>query len=168
MREPRQSSAYVSTPRGGALVSLDDPRAADATLVGAKAANLAIARSIGLPVVPGVVVTTDEPDVKALQDELASAGELLGPPSTPLVVRSSSTVEDVGTSSMAGQFRSVLEVRGPAALAEAVRVVRSSARRPDGTAAPMAVLIQPQVDAAVGGVMFGIDPVTPTSSSAGR
>jgi pyruvate,water dikinase len=150
----------VSTPGRDVLVSLDDPRAADAALVGAKAANLAGTRAIGLSVAPGVVLTTDAPDVASLRDELASAAQRLGPTSTPLVVRSSSTVEDIGTSSMAGQFRSVLDVRGPDALVEAIGVVQRSARRPDGSIAPMAVLIQPQIDATVGGVMFGVDPVT--------
>ena len=46
-----------------AVVELDDPRAVDPALVGAKAANLARARSAGLPALPGVVLDHQlEPD----------------------------------------------------------------------------------------------------------
>ena len=40
------------------LVDLAHPGATDASLAGAKAANLARARAAGLPVLPGVVLTT--------------------------------------------------------------------------------------------------------------
>ena len=40
------------------LLWLGDPRAADATLTGAKAANLAVARAADLPVLEGFVLTT--------------------------------------------------------------------------------------------------------------
>ncbi|MFD4509650.1 PEP/pyruvate-binding domain-containing protein [Streptomyces sp. NPDC058457] len=77
----------------------------------------------------------------------------------PLVVRSSSPQEDTEASSLAGQFASVLDVRGWADFGTAVRAVLDSARRPDGTVAPMAVLVQPMLASRVGGVMFGADPV---------
>ncbi|WP_307835333.1 PEP/pyruvate-binding domain-containing protein [Streptomyces adelaidensis] len=77
----------------------------------------------------------------------------------PLVVRSSSPQEDTRDSSLAGQFDSVLDVRGWAAFRAAVRVVLDSARRTDGGGAPMAVLVQPMLRARVGGVLFGADPV---------
>jgi pyruvate,water dikinase len=79
------------------------------------------------------------------------------------VVRSSSTIEDVGTSSMAGRFTSVLGVVGWEALLTAVhRVVASAASVRDerGAVHPLAVLVQRQLEAYVGGVMFGVDPVT--------
>jgi pyruvate,water dikinase len=77
-----------------------------------------------------------------------------------LVVRSSSTVEDAEQSSMAGRFRSVLDVTGWDAVVGAVRAVRDSAAL-DGVQAvsPLAVLIQPQLAADHGGVLFGADPV---------
>ncbi|MFJ7042622.1 PEP/pyruvate-binding domain-containing protein [Streptomyces sp. NPDC101112] len=77
----------------------------------------------------------------------------------PLVVRSSSPQEDTEESSQAGRFDSVLDVRGWEEFRAAVRTVRDSARRPDGTDAPMAVLVQPMLRARVGGVLFGADPV---------
>ncbi|HKH24432.1 MAG TPA: hypothetical protein VKA42_03140, partial [Acidimicrobiales bacterium] len=45
------------SPRPG-LVDLAHPDATDPSLAGAKAANLAIARHAGLPVLPGMVLTT--------------------------------------------------------------------------------------------------------------
>jgi pyruvate,water dikinase len=146
----------------------------DGDLAGAKAANLARAAHAGLPVLPGFVLTTASFDpgnpgwsgapmpeavVAALR---AGLDALAGGAPGPLVVRSSSTVEDVGTSSMAGQFRSHLGVAGWDALEAAVRDVLRSSREPVGAGrpAPMAVLVQRQVSARIGGVMFGLDPVT--------
>ena len=63
--------------------------------------------------------------VEQLQEAVAAAG-LTG---SPLVARSSSTVEDAGESSMAGQFTSMLDLRGWDALAAAVVEV-SQLRRP--------------------------------------
>ena len=79
-----------------------------------------------------------------------------------LVVRSSSTVEDSTSSSMAGRFASVLGVRGWDELLTAIDTVLASAAVPDDAASdarPMAVLVQPQLDALSGGVLFGFDPV---------
>ena len=73
----------------------------------------------------------------------------------PLVVRSSSTVEDGGSQSMAGMFTSLLDVRGWEAFLAAVdEVIRS------GGDAPIAVLVQPFIQPEWGGVLFGADPVT--------
>jgi rifampicin phosphotransferase len=140
-----------------ATVPLDRPDASLPRLAGSKAAHLARAASAGLPVLPGFVITTDgAADTVALRrawDELSDAG------ARPLVVRSSSPQEDTEESSLAGQFASVLDVRGWRAFRTAVRTVLDSAHRPDGTTAPMAVLVQPMLGARVGGVMFGADPV---------
>jgi pyruvate,water dikinase len=151
------------------VLDLDDPAAADPDLTGAKAANLARARVAGFPIVPGVVVTTDAVDrghtTPAVRAALEAAIDhtigRLG--DVDLVVRSSSTIEDIGTSSMAGRFTSVLGVRSEAGLHDAIDMVVRSADRVrdvDGERRPIAVLVQRQVEAAVGGVMFGIDPVT--------
>ena len=154
-------------------LGLSDPRATDARLAGAKAANLAVATSAGLPVVPGFVVTTaafdpaapgwpGAPLPEALTQVLRAAWAEVGGDGAPLVVRSSSTVEDVGASSMAGQFQSCLDVVGWDAFESALREVLVSSLRPVGAGppAPMAVLVQRQVAARVGGVLFGLDPVT--------
>ena len=132
-----------------------------ADVVGAKAAALARARAAGISVLPGFVVTTAgtralmshaESPAAVLHDAwaaLSDTGRL------PLVVRSSSTVEDGGSQSMAGLFSSVLDVRGWERFLDAVdEVVRS------GGEAPIAVLVQPFLQPAWGGVLFGADPVT--------
>nr|WP_225858951.1 PEP/pyruvate-binding domain-containing protein [Streptomyces albicerus] len=139
---------------------MSDPRAVRIQFAGSKAAHLARAARAGLPVLPGFVVPSGAaataPDAPALHrawQELSDGG------SRPLVVRSSSPQEDTQESSLAGQFASVLDVRGRHEFRAAVRTVLDSAHRPDGTVAPMAVLVQPMLAARVGGVMFGADPV---------
>ncbi|MEV5526409.1 PEP/pyruvate-binding domain-containing protein [Streptomyces prunicolor] len=143
--------------RPDAAVPLDQLTATEPLFAGSKAANLARAARAGLPVLPGFVIPEgagDDPATlrRAWQD-LSDSGAL------PLVVRSSSPQEDTEQSSLAGQFASVLDVRGWSAFATAVRTVLDSAHRPDGSIAPMAVLVQPMLRARVGGVMFGADPV---------
>ncbi|MHC3468618.1 PEP/pyruvate-binding domain-containing protein [Streptomyces sp. 7R007] len=143
--------------REPAAVSLDQPIATQVRIAGSKAANLARAARAGLPVLPGFVIADGvEPEAAAVRrawQELSEGG------ARPLVVRSSSPQEDTESSSLAGQFASVLDVRGWADFRTAVRTVRDSARRPDGTVTPMAVLVQPMLTARIGGVMFGADPV---------
>jgi pyruvate,water dikinase len=146
----------VATDRGATL-GLADERARDPRITGAKAASLAKARAAGLPVLPGIVLTVDGASGflgrdPAVTDALLDVWSELG---QPLVVRSSSTVEDQGSSSMAGMFTSVLGVTTWDDFINAVERVLASAGDD-----PMAVLIQPQLDAERGGVMFGLDPVT--------
>ena len=62
---------------------------------------------------------------------------------------------------MAGRFRSIPDVLGWACFEEAVtKVLRSVQDAVGAQASPMAVLVQPQLRAVCGGVMFGVDPVT--------
>lgn len=154
---------------GSRFVWLDDPAATAVDLVGAKAANLATSANAGLPVIPGFVVTTaasaglDGPAVAAaLLDDTAARRHwerLTDGGAHPLAVRSSSVAEDSETSSMAGQFLSMLHVAGWDAFVKAVGDVVASARiGPE--AAGMAVLVQPMAEARLGGVMFGLDPLT--------
>ncbi|GHH02970.1 PEP/pyruvate-binding domain-containing protein [Streptomyces lanatus] len=143
---------------GPAVVPLDrQPGSPLPHLMGSKAANLARAARAGLPVLPGFVIPhRGNGDMVALRrawDELSRGG------TRPLVVRSSSPQEDTEESSLAGQFDSVLDVRGWRDFLTAVETVLDSAHRPDGSTAPMAVLVQPMLVARVGGVMFGADPV---------
>lgn len=158
-----------AAPRPG-LVDLAHSDAGDASLTGAKAANLAIARRAGLPVLPGMVLTTawdqrgwshpsrlhdrgDSPAWTAWR-RMSDDGR------RPVVVRSSSTNEDGGTSSMAGVFTSVLAVSDRMSFVRAVDDVLASARAGLITCAPMAVLVQPQLSPRWGGVLFGADPVS--------
>jgi phosphohistidine swiveling domain-containing protein len=138
-------------------VPLDRPGADLPQLAGSKAANLARAARAGLPVLPGFVIPpdggTDTVALRRAWHELSDGG------ARPLVVRSSSPQEDTEESSLAGRFASVLDVRGWQDFRTAVRTVLDSAHRPDGSTAPMAVLVQPMLAARAGGVMFGADPV---------
>ena len=115
------------------LASLDDSRALDPAVSGAKAAWLARARQARLPVLPGVVVAADQSESflrlgevqlsshnsgrarmaitaselpASLRDELAGATADLP---APLVVRSSSVLEGSGVWS--GAFTSYLDIR---------------------------------------------------------
>jgi pyruvate,water dikinase len=146
-------------------IDLRDGDALDAARVGAKAAQLARASRAGLPIVPGVVLpcTTidclrrraiDPPALDALVEALWHEWGREG----SLIVRSSSTVEDTSSSSMAGVFTSVLDVTSAAGLREAIDVVAHSG--PAALDAPMAVLIQPMLHPRFGGVAFAADPVT--------
>ncbi len=168
------------------VLDLDDARARDPAMCGGKAANLARARQGGLPAQPGFVITTacdallrqagDPLPPMALEEARQHWHRLTGGGARPVVVRSSSTVEDAEVSSMAGQFRSVLDVRGWDSFLQAVGEVSESAVRlagdaPGGPAAldptsrPMAVLVQPFLRPDCGGVLFGVDPVTGESGN---
>lgn len=154
------------------VVPLDTERAKDRAVTGAKAANLARSAVAGLPVLPGFVlvpaerapgaVTGEEAVRRAWRDLAGAEGH-----ERPLVVWSSSAHEDTEDSSMTGRFDSVLDVRGWEDFTTAAQTVLDSARRvrvlhPPEDAAPgdgMAVLVQPMLRAAVGGVMSGADPV---------
>ena len=152
---------------------LADPGARDPAATGAKAAALARATAAGLPALRGFVISTAA--TRSLRGRLAATGapaeirvawqELSDAGRRSLVVRSSSTVEDLSGSSMAGRFTSRIGVEGWPAFLEAVEeVLRSGDAVAEGTGAegraPMAVLVQPLLDAVVGGVLFGVDPVT--------
>ena len=139
-----------------------------AAIAGAKAANIAQAATAGFRTVPGFVVTTAAvaaglDDERVLAEVRRAYDDLIGASPTPLVVRSSSTIEDAGASSMAGRFTSVLDVEGwDAFLNAAHRVIDSATAVLDdtGVARPIAVLVQRQLCVAIGGVLFGVDPVT--------
>ena len=140
---------------------------------GAKAAALSAAAGAGFRTLPGFAITpaaardTAEGDapsaVRRAWEALTEGGR------RSLVVRSSSTVEDGETSSMAGMFTSVLDVMGwadfltaVARVVESGRVVHELSGGADdgGPAGEMAVLVQPFVIPDVSGVLFGIDPVS--------
>jgi pyruvate,water dikinase len=105
-----------------------------------------------------------------LSDEIVRAYDRIG---SPLVaVRSSAPGEDSAQRSHAGLHESIVGVRGPAALLDAVRIVWASLwsdaallyRRElqmDPARSRMAVLVQAFVDATPSGVGFGADPRKP-------
>jgi Pyruvate phosphate dikinase, AMP/ATP-binding domain len=140
------------------VVALADRAALDPAVAGAKTAAWARAISAGLPTLAGFVITTGSREITQLDAALA-AWRSLTPDEAPVVVSSSSPVEDGAGSSMAGAFTSVLDVRSERAFLTAVQQVLESARI-GGIRAPMAVLVQPFVAAEWGGVLFTADPIT--------
>ena len=158
-------------------------QAGDAWQAGTKAATLAMLAAQGFPVPEGVVIPASlflkavrasaEPvsDTLAVPSEvLAALGEAIRPwGEVALAVRSSAADEDLGASSYAGLYTSVLGVCGEEALAVAVLRCWTSAFAERVTAhaaaagpfhPKMAVLVQPMVAAVAAGVAFTADPVT--------
>ena len=136
------------------------------SLTGGKAAALSRAAANGLHVLPGVVLTTvfcQEVDAGAAvagHVDVEEAFRRVGGDHRSLVARSSSVVEDAATSSMAGQFESVIGIDGLAAFEVAVGTVLASRGRTGTSDQPIAVLVQPLLEPALGGVLFGVDPVS--------
>ncbi len=168
-------TAQLSNPTTSKPTVIPLPQATDPAEVGHKAAVLAALLSNGLPVPDGVVIparvfggacagdsSPDVPDelVAALADAVRGWGDV------PVAVRSSGTAEDLPHASYAGLYTTVLNVRGEAALRDAVSRCWASARAPrvtayagDGAAPGLAVLVQPMVPAVAAGVAFTVDPV---------
>ncbi len=162
--------------------------------VGGKALNLARMASLGLAVPDAFVITTEAfrfgldrmlrhvPDLRhaaqtlrtaplppALAQALAEAYAQLGPDAT-VAVRSSATDEDGEERSFAGQQATFLNVRGAAAVDQAVRDVWASLfgvesllyrgrLRLDERPPEMAVVVQRFVRAEVAGVLFTTNPL---------
>lgn len=174
-RETFETNPGVGTELGEFL-SLRDPSALDAAVVGAKGAALAMAASAGYPVAVGGVFTVSVVgQLKrllidgTLPSAPETAGELVeliditwevttGSGTRPVVVRSSSPHEDGEFRSMAGHFTSVLNVITRSEYVDAITEVIRSAE-----GGQMAVLVQQQIDAAAAGIMFGVDPRAPDS-----
>ena len=171
------------------IVPLHDVTRADTSRVGAKAANLGELARAGFPVPDGFALTTRAFDhfvtanaldgtqslehvLKAelpvdVQDALRAVSRRLD--GIPLAVRSSGVAEDLDGASFAGQYESILGVRGHDALVDAVRHCWASAFSARVSAyknnkgqvphASMAVLVQKLVSADSAGVAFTANPV---------
>ena len=148
------------------IVPLD--LATDASLVGGKAATLARLRAAGFPVPEGFVVLAAGADPAGLAravEELDDGGGA----GTLFAVRSSGYAEDSHAASFAGQYTSVLGVRGVEEIARAVQTCLASyangraAAYQSGLAvagAGGAILVQRLVAADAAGVAFSIDPIS--------
>lgn len=158
--------------------------------VGSKAANLGDMRIAGFPVPDGFVLTTDAFEIfleenelgknssyrsvlnakipKEIEEQLKSAYEPFK--TLSLAVRSSGIAEDLGEASFAGQYETVLDVRGFDALIFAIkrcwasvfsdRVLRYVAEKGLDQKNSMAILVQHLVKANAAGVAFSANPVT--------
>ena len=159
--------------KGNFVIGLLDLASSDREEVGTKAATLARLASRGFRVPEGFVIT-----VAACDRILATPGmpadvsakilshlEELG--DGPVAVRSSGTTEDLVDASFAGQYDTVLGVRGPEAVADAIARCLASgsservrAYRGTDARGSMAVLIQQMVPADVAGVAFTANPIS--------
>jgi len=148
--------------------------------VGGKAVNLARLLAAGFPVPSGFVVTTDAfrsamnadgsfPRAlpAAVAEAVATAYRAIGSPI--VAVRSSATAEDMADASMAGQYETVLDLQGEAAVLEAVAKCWRSIDTPRTRAyladkqielaqVAMAVVVQHLVPSEVAGVLFTANP----------
>jgi pyruvate,water dikinase len=177
MRRPVHN-ALAPADAGAALVeilALGDPRAADPTLTGGKAASLS-RLAAGHRVPPGFVIalpgaTLDRGARAAVLAAYRRLGERCGVADPPVAVRSSAVDEDGADASFAGQHDTFLNVSGADQVWWAIaRCLASFAgdralayRRRAGLAdAPpcAAVLVQQLVPADAAGVVFSAHPVT--------
>jgi phosphohistidine swiveling domain-containing protein len=132
--------------------------AQDPAIAGRKAAVLARLARRGFPIPDGVICTSDG-DRSAAAEVIAILGD------GPLAVRSSAGTEDGATASWAGQYESILDVRGEIALADAMEAVRTSgssasARTYGAVESRIPVLIQRQLAPSSAGVAFTADPLS--------
>lgn len=156
------------------VFDLDDP--ACPRSVGNKAEQLRFLIRNGFKTPPTYVCTWDaclryvagDPDVSAVvREELSTELDL----TRDYAVRSSANVEDTFERSFAGQFKTILNVRGESSIMEAMRAVwdstQASGVQPylermgiDQDSLRMAVVLQQMVPAAVSGVAFSKNPIT--------
>ena len=146
--------------------------ATDAAIFGGKAAELAASLRRGLPVPGGFALATSEVDALCQSDSIAieSFASMLDATGGCVAVRSSAIGEDGASASFAGMHATVLHVRTPAALVDAIKRVWASARsdaalayrrRMNVAGEPrMAVVVQTLVDAECAGVLFTKNPMT--------
>ena len=148
----------------------------ESELVGGKAINLARMIRAGFGVPRGFVVTTEAFRAadggempREVSEAVLHAYRRMGSPA--VAVRSSATAEDLAGASMAGQYETFLDVRGDAAVLDAVRRCWSSIRAErvqtylrehdiDASLVAMAVVVQELIPADVAGVLFTANPRT--------
>lgn len=155
----------TSEPHTDTAATRPEPRvlqlsAADHPEAGGKARGLARLAAAGLRVPDGLVVLDlHGPAPAALRDWYAAQG------APPVAVRSSGRDEDGAVRSFAGQYESVLDVRGLEALDAALAACLASAASARARAyadgdAGLAIVVQRMVRARSAGVVFTVDPVT--------
>ena len=144
--------------------------------IGNKARGLLFLRDKGFTVPKTHVCTWDaylrwaQGDSQIVDAVRAELAERLDP-SRPYAVRSSANVEDTGEHSFAGQFKTVLDVRGESEVPLALESIWSHVRSPDLKVyldrtgldvdeIKMAVLVQEMVPPVVSGVSFSKNPLT--------
>jgi rifampicin phosphotransferase len=144
-------------PAPSVLFALDE--ATDASRCGQKAASLAELRRLAFDIPDGFVIPVGCAPTRA---EVAAALARLG--DGPVAVRSSGVAEDLADASFAGQYETVLDVRGADAVLDAAQRCVASASHErvsayGGESAAMAVLVQRMVPATAAGVAFSANPL---------
>lgn len=105
---------------------------------------------------------------KRIRDAYQNIAQQTGTPNPTVSVRSSSPAEDKTSASYAGQYKTILDVQGEAALIHAVKQVWASTfssgavryrleQNPGQVWAPMSVIIQQMIDGQAAGTAFTID-----------
>lgn len=155
------------------VVALDHVDLDSIDLVGAKAARLGWLRRRGFPVPDGFVISTEAQRLAPDAREVVTAAireALSALRAESVAVRSSGIAEDRDDASWAGQYESILDVRGADAVLRAVERCWASANAPrvDAYAREhnvtvdrrLAVLIQIYVPADAAGVAFSANPIS--------
>ncbi|MFV0316595.1 MAG: PEP/pyruvate-binding domain-containing protein [Microthrixaceae bacterium] len=149
------------------VVSLGDPDAHDASVVGNKAAGLARLGAWGFDVPPAMVLPVgiaSLADSRDLDDLLHDTlPELLHRVGQPVAVRASATWEDSAISAHAGATVTELDVRGVDQVSASVRRCLAGtlhAQKDRRASGDVAVIIQKLVPADQAGVAFTADPLT--------
>src|SRR4051794_10001766 len=143
----------------------------DHSVFGSKAVGLGDATRGGLPVPPGVALSGPVVDAVASgeDDAIKRVAESVRSLAGPFAVRSSAVGEDSAGASFAGQHVTLLNVRSPADVTDAVREVWWSAnsdsaityRQRNGlfVRPSVGVVVQALLDPDVAGVMFTQNPI---------
>lgn len=143
-------------------------------IAGGKAHTLARLAQDGYAVPDGFVITAEAFDGDDLRpaawQQVQRQAAKLGNGAVAFAVRSSAQAEDSAVASFAGEFETVLDVRGDEALRQAIHTVYASrrsarvvayaqAQQLDGEQT-MSVLVQRMVPAELAGVLFTADPLS--------
>lgn len=162
------------------LIRLEDDTAIDPAVVGHKFASLARATRSGFKVPLAFAITVDANDYyrrnkvwpKSLRNEIRDVTREMGL-SEGVSVRSSSTLEDLGEKSFAGQYETYLDVQierdlkdkieecWESAVSQSVLAYLHGSLDPSEEAPLMAVIIQKMVHARAAGVAFSRNPMYP-------
>jgi pyruvate,water dikinase len=166
----------LESPEAGSALFLDLQRVRRPRAIGNKAENLRFLMERGFRT-PAAYVCTWDAYLRYLEDrqeliaDLRSELAAVLDRDTAYAVRSSANVEDTLTRSFAGQFKSVLDVRGLDSVLEAIWSVWATAQSPavqtylernglHPSDLKMAVLVQRMVEPILSGVAFSRNPTT--------
>jgi pyruvate,water dikinase len=142
----------------------------DSRDVGGKAYGLARLQTMGLTVPPTFVIRNAQQDQFPASLNQCYADVLIGTQEGAVAVRSSALGEDGADASFAGQYETILDVRGEDDLRKAIKQcvlsvdgARAAAYRDDqadGVSVSMNVVVQRMVNARAAGVVFTADPIS--------